>query len=122
YYREAVELQNDARWFQGDGRRFDVAAWHIELADLVLRYQAAADLDRFEITSGLDFDRARLTSHLREAHEAYQRAKALLDDLLISMRTEEERFLLMGLTQRLTRLIEQRAFSGAWAGLYLAMI
>jgi tetratricopeptide (TPR) repeat protein len=120
-YRDILALQADAKWFRGEKRRFEVAQWHVEMGDLILRRWIAPDMDRYEITSGLDFDRARVTRRLQEAQTAYAAAGELLDDLMIGMRTEEERYLLMGLAGKIVPLQEQQQLNGAWASLYLGL-
>ena len=121
-YRKVISLEEKANWLRGLRRFFDIAQWRVELADLILRHWIAPDLDRFEITSGLDFDRRRLTRRLEEAHELYSDAARALDELLVSLRTEEERFLLLGIGDKIITLYEHRRLNGAWAGVYLGMI
>ncbi len=121
-YREILKLRKDRTWFRGDARRTEVVGWYVELGDVLLRQLLAPDLDRYEITSGLQYDASRILRYLREAHEAYEAAGDLLDDLIIGLRTEEERFLLLGIADRITTLDQQRRLNGAWAGAYLAMI
>ncbi|HVP10498.1 MAG TPA: hypothetical protein VMV94_04830 [Phycisphaerae bacterium] len=120
-YRKIIALREDARWFRGETRRFAVAQWQVEMGDLILRHWIAPDMDRYEITSGLDFDRDRVTGRLREAQGAYTAAAKLLDDLVIGMRTEEERYLLMGIAGKIIPLQEQQQVNCAWTSLYLAM-
>jgi tetratricopeptide (TPR) repeat protein len=121
YYEKVLALAHDPKWFRGDRRRFDIAQWQAERADLIIRLQAAADLDRFEITSGLDFDRARLAKRLGEAREAHAASQSILEELLMGLRTDEERFMMLGLTDRLTRLAQQRELAAAWTEVYAGM-
>ncbi len=121
-YRQVTALANDEKWLRGLRRRFDVAQWQVELADLLLRHLAAPDLDRYEATSGLDFDRSRLAKLLREAHQVYLDAGRRLDELLVGLRTQEQRFLLLGLADKITNLADARRLNAAWADVYLAMI
>jgi tetratricopeptide (TPR) repeat protein len=121
-YRTVIALQQDPQWFRGERRRFEIAQWRIELGDIILRHWSAPDLDRYEITSGLDFDRPRLTNRLREAHETYAGAGPILEDLMIGLRTQEEKYLLLGIATKIAVLREQQELNGAWATLYLAMV
>lgn len=121
-YLRVIALRDDPKWFNGESRRLDVAEWHTELADLYLRYRSLPDLDRFEITSGLDFDRQRLEESLRDALEQYARAKTLLDELQVTMRTDEEKIMLLGLSDEIESLARRRDLSAAWAGVFLAGI
>lgn len=121
-YRQVTALSDNEKWYRGLRRRFDVAQWKVELADLLLRHLAAPDLDRFEATSGLDFDRPRLIGLLREAHRVYLDAGRRLDELLVDLRTQERRFLLLGLADKITSLADVRRLNAAWADVYLAMV
>jgi len=121
-YRRLVALGKDSSWLRGLRRGFDVADWQVEWADLLLRYQAAPDLDRYEVTSGLDFDRPRLVKLLREAHREYGEAQARLDEMIVGLRTQEQRYLLLGLADKITRLADRRRLNAAWADVYLAMV
>jgi hypothetical protein len=121
YYR-VIALEDDSRWLRGLRRSFDVVQWRVELADLILRHWMAPQLDRFEITSGLDFDRRRLSEKLDQAHEHYRDAAQALDALFFGLRTDEERFLLLGLGEKITTLYEHRRLNAAWAAVYLAMV
>ncbi|MBN2559429.1 MAG: hypothetical protein JXQ75_00675 [Phycisphaerae bacterium] len=120
-YREMISLEDRPDWLRGLRRRFHIVQWRVELADLILRYRIASDLDRFEITSGLDYNRRRLTEMLREAHQLYRAAEHELDELLVGLRTEEERYLLLGLGKKITALYERRRLNEAWAAVYLAL-
>jgi len=120
-YEETVSLQGDSGWFRGERRRFDVALWRVELGDLILRRWIAADMDRYEITSGLDFDRERVKDRLLTAFEHYTAAGKLLDQLSAGLKNNEEKYLLLGLAGRILPLREQQRLNSGWAGLYLAM-
>lgn len=120
-YRRLIALENDTEWLRGLRRKFNITQWRIELADLLLQHWIAADLDRYEITSGIDYDRVRLTRRLREAHDLYAAAGPALDAFLVGLRTEEERYLLLGLGDSVTLLHEQRRLNASWAALYWAM-
>lgn len=121
-YRKSVALGGDPDWLRGLHRRVDVAHWRVELADLILRHWIAPDLDRFEITSGLDYDRPRLAAMLREAHDLYGQGQRDVDELMIGLRTEEERYLLLGLSERVTTLFHHRRLNSGWSALYLALV
>jgi len=121
-YREVIALQQDARWFRGQRRRFNIAQYRVELADLILKHWIAPDLDRYEITSGLHFDAERITERLRQANAEYVAAGRLLGDLMSGVREDEERYLLLGIADDITTLHRQRKLNAAWAKLYLAMI
>lgn len=120
-YREATSLQGDAGWLQGERRRFNVAQWQVELGDLILRRWIAADMDRYEITSGLDFDRERVTHRLRETLNCYAAAGGLLDELSAGLRKDEEKYLLLGVAGKIAPLREQQQLNSGWATLYLAI-
>lgn len=120
-YRQVLGLASTAGWLRGDRRRLLAAERHVEAADLILRYWIARDLDRMEITSGLDFNRDRLKTRLREALDDYQAAGRLLDDLMADLRIEEERFLLLGIADDIARLHEQHRLDRAWAAVYYAI-
>ncbi len=121
-YRDAIALEEDPDWLRGLRRGFNITEWRVELADLILRHWIAADLDRYEVTSGLDYNRRRLTKLLREADETYRDAAQSLDTFFVSLRTQEERFLLLGIADRITTLVEHRDLNSAWASVYLAMV
>lgn len=121
-YRTVVALQNDGDWLVGERRRLRVASWWVEFGDLILRYWIAPDLDRYEITSGLDYDRPRLESRLREAMRCHERAAILLRDLREGVRAEEDRYLLLGIADRIVATHQQSEINQAWAGLCLAVI
>ncbi len=120
-YRQVLGLTSAAGWLRGDRRRLLAAEWHVEAADLILRYWIARDLDRMEITSRLDFNRDRLKTRLREALDDYQAAGRLLDDLMADLRIEEERFLLLGIADDIARLHEQHLLGSAWAAVHYAV-
>jgi len=121
-YRRMLALAADPDWLRGLRRRVDGVQWRVEWADLILRHWIAPDLDRFEITSGLDYNRPRLAALLREAHALYAQGQRAADELLMGLRTEEERYLLLGLSERVTTLVQHRRLNCGWAGLYLAMV
>jgi tetratricopeptide (TPR) repeat protein len=120
-YEDALSLQGDAGWFLGVRRHFDVAQWRVELGDLILRRWVAADMDRYEITSGLDFDRERVTRRLRLALESYASAGRLLDELSAGLEQDEDKYLLLGVAGKIIPLREQQRLNSAWASLYLAI-
>ncbi|MCZ6815541.1 MAG: tetratricopeptide repeat protein, partial [Planctomycetota bacterium] len=122
YYRDVLRLGEDETWLIGVRRRFRLAEWHVEFGDLILRQRAAPDLDRFEITSGLDFDRKGLQTELREAHESFRRASALLARLVDGMQSDDEIYLLLGIAGRIPRLARQCGLNGAWTSLYLGTL
>gem|GEM_PF-1625062 len=121
-YRRVIKLGRDRGWMRGDRRRLNVAQWRVEFADMILRRWIAADLDRFEITSGLDFNRQRLETRLREAASLYAKAGKTLRDLDIGVRTDEERFLLLGIVDQISAALDRQQLNIAWAWLYLAMV
>ncbi len=119
-YQAVISLEMDPRWFRGLRRQFDVIQWRVELADLILGLWSGPDLDRFEVTSGLDFDRKRLVARLEQADSLYSKARRKLDKLTSDMRDNETDYLLLGLTGRINSLVQQVRRNGAWAALYLA--
>jgi tetratricopeptide (TPR) repeat protein len=121
-YRRVIALRREPGWVRGLRRPFDIAAWEVEWADVLLRCKAAPELDRYEVTSSLDFDRRRIVKILREANELYVEAGGRLDEMSVGLRTQEQQYLLLGLADRIVRLAEQRQLNGAWAALYLAIV
>ncbi|HWL93182.1 MAG TPA: hypothetical protein VNT79_06580, partial [Phycisphaerae bacterium] len=121
-YRRAISLSRDAAWLRGEKRRFDVSHWRVELGEMILRFWIARDLDQFEITSGLEYDAERLRARLEEARECYRLAGKTLEDLDVGLRTEEERYLLMGIAEQIPALLDQQRFNLAWTELYLGTI
>ncbi|MFQ5410943.1 MAG: tetratricopeptide repeat protein, partial [Phycisphaerae bacterium] len=121
-YRRLVQLGRNPDWLIGERRRFHLAQWRVEFADMILRHWIAPDLDRYEITSGLEFDRDRLRSMLEKARDVYIEAGKLLKDLDVGVRTDEERYLLLGIADRISILTAQWELNSAWAVLYLALI
>lgn len=119
YYRKAIALERDAKWFKGLRRSVSVAEWRIELAEFLLRKCAATDLDRFEITSGLDFNRPQLSASLEEASQILDAAASRIEDFEIGLRTREQDFLLLGLSAKIPRLAKRHAVIAAWTNLYL---
>lgn len=121
-YRELLRLEKQTLFTKDERHRLLLAEARVEWADMILRHWIVPDLDRFEITSGLDFPRERLQKRLLQAVTIYQDAKATLDDLTLNLRTDEERYLLLGITQLITRLAQRRDFNSAWAIVYLDQV
>lgn len=121
-YEKLLALEKKKGWRKGLARKLDSAQWRVEWADLILRRLCADDLDQYEITSGLDFDRARLRGMLARAVELYREAGRRLEDLDLQRRTDEDEFLLLGVGDRMIEALNQQRLNGAWAGLYLGMI
>lgn len=121
-YRGVIKLGLDRGWMRGERRRLNVAQWRVEFADMILRRWIAADLDRFEITSGLDFNRRQLEFRLREAALLYAKAGKTLMDMDVGVRTDEERFLLLGIVDQIAAAFDRQQLNIAWAWLYLAMV
>ncbi|OWY72243.1 hypothetical protein B7486_04795 [cyanobacterium TDX16] len=122
YYRKAIALEKSSKWFKGLRRSFDVCDWRIEYAEFILRQRCAPDLDRFEMTSGLDFNRSRLVELLEDADSLLEAASVRLDDFKVGMRTREQDFLLLGLGNKIPRLAARHAVISAWTKLYLGQI
>lgn len=122
YFLESISLEDDGKWFKGLRRSVAVTEWRIEFAEFLLRRQAAPDLDRFEITSGLEFNRARLEPILEQSLKQCEGAATRLDDFQIGLRTREQDFLLLGLTTKIPRLANRHAIISAWTNLYLGQI
>ncbi len=121
-YRRVLRLTDDPRWLRGERRRFDAASWRIEFADAILRYWISADLDQFEITSGLEFNRDRLLARLDEASTLYSEAGVTLRQLDVGLRTNEEEYLLLGIAGDITQYLDRQRLNSAWAKLYAAMV
>lgn len=122
YYRKAISLEKSSKWFKGLRRSFDVCDWRIEYAEFILRQRCAPDLDRFEMTSGLDFNRSRLVELLEDAEKLLETASVRLDDFKVGMRTREQDFLLLGLGNKIPHLAARHAVIEAWTKLYLGQI
>ncbi|OQZ03430.1 MAG: hypothetical protein B6D36_12935, partial [Planctomycetes bacterium UTPLA1] len=122
YYRKAIALEKSSKWFKGLRRSFEVCDWRIEYAEFILRQRCAPDLDRFEMTSGLDFNRSRLVDLLEDAEKLLEAASVRLDDFKVGMRTREQDFLLLGLGNKIPRLAARHAVISAWTKLYLGQI
>ncbi|MCG8406049.1 MAG: tetratricopeptide repeat protein [Phycisphaerales bacterium] len=121
-YRKIIGLARRADWLRGERRRFKLTAWRVEFGDMILRHWIVPELDRFEITSGQDFDREKVFRLLEEAYSSYIEAGEMLKDLDIGLRTDEERYLLLGIADKITALLAQQELNVAWAGLYLGMM
>jgi tetratricopeptide (TPR) repeat protein len=121
-YEAVIALEQEDGWLRGLRRRVDVAQWRIELADLLLRRVAGPDLDRYELTSGLDFPRERLRESLEAALALSEAAGDRLDVLMAEMAVRDEEFLLLGLTETVRSLGERRGLGSAWMSLFLGMI
>ena len=122
WYRRVLDALTEPRRIGDDARRLEAAEWLTEYADLIVRFECGDDLDRYELTSGLDFDRGRLQERLREANQRYDEADELLKVLLVGLRTQEEKYLLLGLAERIERLADERELNASWASVYLGMI
>jgi len=122
FYRQAIALADQPHWPGNEKQRFDLALWHVELGDLIVRYWIAADLDRYEITSGLDYNRHRLLERLEEANRSYKQAADIVEDLLIGVRTDEEAFLLLGIADDVEKLDRRHRINHAWAQTLLGML
>jgi len=121
-YRRVIRLGRNSDWLRGERRRFNVVQWHVEFADMILRHWIAPDLDRFEITSGLDFDGGRLMTRLNEAHRLYASVADALDDFDSALRSDEEKFLLLGLADPIEKLLARRQLNWAWTRLYMVIV
>ncbi|MBI5763507.1 MAG: tetratricopeptide repeat protein [Planctomycetes bacterium] len=122
WFRRCLPALDNASRLSDEVQRVESAEWLVEYADLVVRHECATDLDNYELTSGLDFNRARLTDRLREAGKRYGQADDVLRPLVMGLRTQEEKYLLLGLTERIERLAEGRMLSAAWVEVYLGMV
>jgi len=121
-YRELLQLEKQTLFTKDERHRLLLAECRVEWADMILRHWIVPDLDRFEITSGLAFPKERLQNKLTQAVSIYQDARKILDDLMLGSKTEEERYLLLGITQRIARLAQRRDFNAAWAMVYLDQV
>lgn len=121
-YRELMQLEKQSLFTKDERHRLLLAEARVEWADMILRHWIVPDLDRFEITSGLAYPRERLQQKLLQAVTIYKDARVTLDDLMLNLRTDEERYLLLGITQLITRLAQRRDFNSAWAIVYLDQV
>jgi tetratricopeptide (TPR) repeat protein len=120
-YQKLIKNENSSAWMDDDRRKFLITQARFEWAGLILRCAAAEDLDQYEMTSGLQFERERLTQQLRQAVDLFSQARIALDAMEIGLRTQEERYLLLGLTEKIIQLAAQCRLDSAWAETYLAM-
>lgn len=120
-YRRVLAMEREEGWADDPARKVFLAAAKVELGDLMLRNWSAADLDRFELTSGLEFNAERLGKRLREALATYLSAAETLSDLQLALRTDEEEFLLLGLAGRIPVLARHCSLNQAWTAAYLVL-
>lgn len=121
-YQQAIRLENDSSWCCGIRRGFDLVQWKVELADLIVRQVCAPDMDRYEITSGHDFDRTRLLKRLKEAEQLHRAAREQLDEIVIDARRNEQTYLLLGLGGKVDRLSREAMIGSAWTSLLIGML
>ncbi|HPF39888.1 MAG TPA: tetratricopeptide repeat protein [Phycisphaerae bacterium] len=122
-YREAIRAAEAVAGKDGEPGRFRVAQWKMELADLLLRRVVGPDLDQYEISSGLAFDRAHAMSVLSESAALYEAAGEILEDMrLRSTVDKDDVYLLHGLLGKIGPMIERRVLNGAWCSIYRAML
>lgn len=121
-YRQLIDRDPGATAERSEWAEFHFAECRVELADLLLKYRLAPELDRLEMTSGLAGDRKALDAGLAEVIDLNRRAGQGLARLVDAKRLTEERFMLLGLTQPLRALGLAQRTGLAWAQLYRATV
>ncbi|MCB9854612.1 MAG: tetratricopeptide repeat protein [Phycisphaerales bacterium] len=122
-YRESIRAAEAVAAKEGEPGRFRLAQWQLELADLLLRRVVGPDLDQFEISSGLAFDRAHAMSVLAETAALYASAGDILDDMKLRSSVDpDETYLLYGLSGKIGPMLERQMLNAAWCSIYRAML
>lgn len=122
-YRDAIRAAADVADKNGEPGRFRAAQWRIELADLLLRRAVGPDIDQFEISSGLSFDRPHALAILEETAGLYALAGEVLEDMDIRSRIDnDETYLLYGLAGKIGPTLQRKMLNGAWCAIYRAML
>lgn len=122
-YRESIRAAAAVVDKEGEPGRFRLAQWQMELADLLLRRVVGPDLDQYEISSGLSFDRAHAMSVLSETASLYASAGDILDDMKLRSTVDpDETYLLYGLAGKIGPMLERQMLNGAWCSIYRAML
>lgn len=122
-YAIAIAAATDSAEKDGEPGRFLLARLQIELADLLLRRVVGPDLDQFEITSGLAFDRKHAIEALEQTAGLYTASGEILEDMDIRSRIDsDETYLLHGIAGKIGPLLERQRLNGAWCSIYRAML
>jgi len=121
-YRQSLTVQDDPAWSAGARRRFAIASWRVELADVILRKQCAADLDEFERLSGLRRPLPRLGQRLSLAIREYRQADASLKEFTTLLARDEDPLLLEGIADAVGPVARRCSLNLAWALVYRATI
>src|SRR5262249_18269461 len=108
-------------WTESPRRRFSIARWRVELADLILRQRCAKDIDELELLGkrkpiGPDL-RPRLEAAIRE----YRDADRGLNDFNPALVREEDLLLAQGIGPEVEPAAEHVGLNLAWALVYEAM-
>lgn len=106
--------------------RIAVATVLGEMGGLLLSKWATPDLDEFEISSGLRFERERLSGLLERAREYYEQATQAIADLVAEAQggdaATEDRLLAEGVFDALLMLNLELTFNLGYANLYIGLI
>lgn len=121
-YRQALSMSSDPDWIESPRRRFALARWRMELADLILRRQCAADLDEFEICRGLTPPPQRLSQRLASAIREYRAADRALRDFVSMMLHEEELLAAEGIADEIGPLARRCTLNLGWGLVYAAEV
>ena len=122
-YRACIRAAVDVVDKEGEPGRFRLAQWRVELGDLLLRRVVGPDIDQFEISSGLSFDRAHALAVLEETAALYASAGEILDNMDIRSRIDnDETYLLHGLAGKIGPMRQRKVLNGAWCAVYRAML
>jgi tetratricopeptide (TPR) repeat protein len=121
-YRDAIDAAAHDGWAGNLRRRFSVIKWRVELADLMLRHQSAADLDQWEITRGLSPAPVALRERLADIMEIYRTADASLSGLVRMLENDPDVVVAAGLADDVPLLHRACSLNMAWALTYLAVM
>lgn len=122
-YHDAIRAAESAAAEEGEPGRFRVAQWRMELADLLLRRVVGPDLDQYEISSGLSFDRDHAMSVLAQTAALYASAGEILDNMRLRATVDDDdTYLLYGLAGKIDPLLQRQKLNGAWCSIYRAML
>jgi hypothetical protein len=125
-YQQWIAVLAQDREVDAASRTVNQARAQSELASMLLSRWATNDLDEFELTAGLRYERERLRGLLDAARELYQQAEALLvplrQELATGTREVEERYLALGIYDAIEGVGREINYNLAWTHLYLGVI
>lgn len=122
YYGKWIDALADDREMPLAKRDVQVAAARVEAASMILLAWAARDLDEYELTAGLRFERERLLTKLRQARGQYDEAWDRLSPLVDDLNAREDEFLAQGIYDTIITLRLDLLLARAWANYYLGLL